>query len=191
MPVPPVVPGPCEVMAVRSRSRSAVVVRGPGSTTASQPAEAWTGWAGTVSVAPGSSAAAGSRGSWPVQWRKESFPAATLTRNVPGRSRPAAISAEPLADVRCSDAMSVAALADALGVRPSTLRHWDAEGLVVPGRRPPRGSRSYSPAHVRDARIVHQLRTAGYRIDALRALLPALRRGQRSHDIAAALAARA
>ncbi|MFE2229221.1 MerR family transcriptional regulator [Streptomyces kronopolitis] len=106
------------------------------------------------------------------------------------REAAAAISAEPLADVRPSDAMGVAALAEALGVRPSTLRHWDAEGLVVPGRRPPRGTRSYSPAHVRDARIVHQLRTAGYRVDALRTLLPALRHGQRSHDLAAALAAR-
>ncbi|WP_433854732.1 MerR family transcriptional regulator [Streptomyces kronopolitis] len=74
--------------------------------------------------------------------------------------------------------------------RSSTLRNWDAEGLVIPGRRPPRGARSHSPAHIRDARIVHQLRTAGYRIDALRTPLPALRRGQRSHDLGAALAAR-
>ncbi|MGX1850200.1 MerR family transcriptional regulator [Streptomyces sp. NPDC055299] len=106
------------------------------------------------------------------------------------REAAAAISAEPLGDVRPSDAMSVAELAAALGVRPSTLRHWDAEGLVVPDRRSAHGTRRYSPAHARDARIVHQLRTAGYRIDALRTLLPALRRGQRSDDIAAALAAR-
>ncbi|MFD0662576.1 MerR family transcriptional regulator [Thermocatellispora tengchongensis] len=75
-----------------------------------------------------------------------------------------AISSEPIADVRASDSMSVSELAAALGVRPSTLRHWDAEDLVVPDRDPARGTRRYTPAQVRDARIVHQLRRAGYRI---------------------------
>ncbi|QTZ90487.1 MerR family transcriptional regulator [Streptomyces auratus] len=102
----------------------------------------------------------------------------------------AAISAEPIGDVRPSDAMSVSELAAALGVRPSTLRHWDAEGLVVPDRLSPRGTRRYAPAHTRDARIVHQLRTAGYRIAPLRALMPELRRGHRAEDVEAALAAR-
>ncbi|MEU9093145.1 MerR family transcriptional regulator [Streptomyces sp. NPDC087901] len=102
----------------------------------------------------------------------------------------AAISAEPIEDVRPSDAMSVSALAAVLGVRPSTLRHWDAEGLVVPDRVPPRDTRRYSPAQARDARIVHQLRGAGYRIGPLRALMPDLRRGLRSEDVRAALAAR-
>ncbi|RDG35643.1 MerR family transcriptional regulator [Streptomyces corynorhini] len=101
-----------------------------------------------------------------------------------------AISAEPLDDVRPSDAMSVSELAAALGVRPSTLRHWDAEGLVVPDRLPPRGTRRYAPAHIRDARIVHQLRAAGYRVEPLRALLPRLRQGHRWPDVEAALAAR-
>ncbi|MEU7183633.1 MULTISPECIES: MerR family transcriptional regulator [Streptomyces] len=102
----------------------------------------------------------------------------------------AAISAELIDDVRPSDAMSVSELAAALGVRPSTLRHWDAEGLAVPDRVAPRETRRYSPAQTRDARIVHQLRSAGYRIDQLRALMPSLRRGHRSEDIGAALAAR-
>ncbi|MEU2092476.1 MerR family transcriptional regulator [Nocardia beijingensis] len=100
------------------------------------------------------------------------------------------ISAEPIADVRPSDAMSVAELAAALGVRPSTLRHWDAEGLVVPDRATPHGTRRYSPAQVRDARIVHQLRRAGYRVDTLKTLMPDLPRGHRSDDVEAALAAR-
>lgn len=101
-----------------------------------------------------------------------------------------AISAEPIADVRASDAMSVSELATALGVRPSTLRHWDAEGLVVPERDPARGTRRYTPAQVRDARIVHQLRRAGYRIEPLRALMPELRQARRWEEVAAALAAR-
>ncbi|WP_082310208.1 MerR family transcriptional regulator [Nonomuraea sp. SBT364] len=100
------------------------------------------------------------------------------------------ISAEPIEGVRPSDSMTVSELAAALGVRPSTLRHWDAEGLVVPGRAPARGARRYTPAQVRDARIVHQLRLAGYRIAPLRALMPELRRARRWDDVATALAAR-
>ncbi|NEW55366.1 MerR family transcriptional regulator [Nocardia cyriacigeorgica] len=102
----------------------------------------------------------------------------------------AAISAEPITDVRPTDAMNVSELAAALGVRPSTLRHWDAERLVVPDRVTATGTRRYSPAQVRDARIIHQLRSAGYRIDTLRALVPNLLRGHPSEPIAAALAAR-
>ncbi|GAB2885341.1 MerR family transcriptional regulator [Streptomyces mayteni] len=106
------------------------------------------------------------------------------------RAAALAISGELLDDVRPSDAMSVSELAAALGVRPSTLRHWDAEGLVVPDRDPARGTRRYTPSQVRDARIVHQLRRAGYRIQPLRALVPELRDARRSADLAAALAAR-
>ena len=86
--------------------------------------------------------------------------------------------------------MSVSELAAALGVRPSALRHWDAEGVVVPDRDPERGTRRYTPAQVRDARIVHQLRKAGYRIAPLRALMPELRRARRTEDLDSALAAR-
>lgn len=105
------------------------------------------------------------------------------------RAREAAglISGEPIGAVRASDAMGVSELAGALGVRPSTLRHWDAEGLVVPDRDPVRGTRRYAPSQVRDARVVHQLRRAGYRIGALRALMPELRRGRRWTEVAAAL----
>lgn len=100
------------------------------------------------------------------------------------------IAGEPIDDVRASDAMSISELADALGVRPSTLRHWDAQALVTPDRDPVRGTRRYTPAQVRDARIVHQLRRAGYRVTPLQALMPQLRRSRRSEDVASALAAR-
>lgn len=101
-----------------------------------------------------------------------------------------AITAEPIDDVRDCDAMSISELAAALGVRPSTLRHWHAEGLVVPDRDRPGGPRRYTPAQVRDARVVHQLRQAGYRVAPLRALMPRLRSAGRSADITAALAVR-
>jgi DNA-binding transcriptional MerR regulator len=106
------------------------------------------------------------------------------------RAAAAAISGEPIEDVRTSDSMSVSELAAALGVRTSTLRHWDAEGLVVPDRDPARGARRYTPAQVRDARIVHELRRAGYRIEPLRALVPELRRARRLEDVGLELDAR-
>jgi DNA-binding transcriptional MerR regulator len=105
------------------------------------------------------------------------------------REAAGAIVAEAMDTPRRSDAMSVSELATALGVRPSTLRHWDAEGLVVP-HRAVHGARTYSPADVRDARIVDQLRRAGYRIEPLRALMPDLRRARRPDELTTAFDAR-
>lgn len=101
-----------------------------------------------------------------------------------------AISKEPIEDVCPADSMSISELAAALGVRPSALRHWDAKGLAVPDRDSTRGTRRYTPTQVRDARVVRQLRKAGYRIEPLRALMPELRSARRSEDVIAALAAR-
>ncbi|WP_336087079.1 MerR family transcriptional regulator [Nocardia sp. SSK8] len=100
----------------------------------------------------------------------------------------AAMSGEPIAEVRGSDALTIAELAGALGIRASALRHWEVSGLVVPDRAGT--ARRYSPTQVRDARIVHQLRQAGYRIPQLRAVLPELVRAGGSGDLRAALAAR-
>lgn len=100
-----------------------------------------------------------------------------------------AITNEQLDDPRPADSMTISELADALGVRPSTLRHWEAESLISPARSNGR-SRTYAPADVRDARIVHQLRQAGYRVSALKDLMPRLRQHQGWADISGALLAR-
>lgn len=100
------------------------------------------------------------------------------------------IAEEPLEDARPSDAMTISELAGALGVRPSALRHWDAMGIVVPRRGSRRDARRYTPADVRDARIVHQLRLAGYGIPALQVLMPTLRQVGRWKDVMAVLTAR-
>jgi len=97
-----------------------------------------------------------------------------------------AVADEPLLDVRPSDAMTVAELAEAIGVRTSTLRHWETEGLLRPARTE-LGRRTYSPSDVRDARVVQQLRAAGYRIPLLRTLLPRLRAGRGWDQVAEAL----
>jgi DNA-binding transcriptional MerR regulator len=82
------------------------------------------------------------------------------------------IAAEPLATPQPSDAMTISELASALGTTPATLRHWQAEGLLTPDRAGRARVRIYSPVQVRDARVIHQLRAAGYRIPHLRAVLP-------------------
>lgn len=94
---------------------------------------------------------------------------------------------EPVRPARPSDAMAIAELADALGMRPSALRHWEAEGLLTADRQGARAARRYSPEQVRDARVVHQLRAAGYRIPTIRRLLPELRRAGRSARVRSAL----
>lgn len=83
------------------------------------------------------------------------------------------ISAEPLRNIDPADSMSVGELAIALGIRPSTLRHWEAERLLHPARSR-NGARTYYPVDVRDARLIHQLSQAGHRITSLRDLLPTL-----------------
>jgi len=97
------------------------------------------------------------------------------------------LAAEPTRPTRPSDAMGITELAEALGMRPSALRHWEVEGLLTADRHGGRAARRYSPEHVRDARIVHQLRAAGYRIPTIRRLLPELRRAGRSARVTAAL----
>ncbi|MEV0333206.1 MerR family transcriptional regulator [Nocardia sp. NPDC050717] len=105
------------------------------------------------------------------------------------RAAAEAIATEEISDVRAADAMNIAELAAALGVRTSTLRHWDAEGLAVPDRPASKGTaRQYNPAQVRDVRIVRQLRRAGYRIPQIRAIMPEFRRD--TADVRRALAAR-
>ncbi|WP_018348409.1 MerR family transcriptional regulator [Longispora albida] len=105
----------------------------------------------------------------------------------------AAISGEPVDDAQPRDSMTISELAAALDLRPSTLRFWEDEGLLAPGRAPGtpgRQPRSYSPADVRDARIVQQLRQAGYRIPQLRAVMPRLIEAGGREEVAGALAAR-
>lgn len=72
------------------------------------------------------------------------------------------------------DTMSITELSTALGVRSSTLRFWEQEGLITPERDDPLGARRYPPDTVRDARIVATLRAGDHRIPAIRAVMTSL-----------------
>ncbi|MBZ2194930.1 MerR family transcriptional regulator [Ruania sp. N2-46] len=77
-----------------------------------------------------------------------------------------------------ADAMSITGLAQALGVRTSTLRHWEHEGLLRPDRVTSLRVRSYDLQAIRTARIIAALRGAGYGIGAVRDLV-----AQLGHDV--------
>lgn len=85
----------------------------------------------------------------------------------------AGVAAERVDDALPDDSMGTGELARAIGVPASTLRHWDAEGLVAPDRGR-RGTRTWTPAQVRTVRVVHQLRLAGHPVPAVRAVVPHL-----------------
>ncbi|SKC40496.1 DNA-binding transcriptional regulator, MerR family [Plantibacter cousiniae] len=72
------------------------------------------------------------------------------------------------------DSMTISELATALGVRPSTLRHWEAEGLVSPDRVGTTRARHYSWQAIIAARIVAALRAGGHRIPTIAAALKRL-----------------
>lgn len=74
-----------------------------------------------------------------------------------------------------ADTMSITELSAALGVRSSTLRFWERQGLITPDRDEPLGARRYTPKAVSDARIVTALRAGGYRIPAVSAVMTSLR----------------
>jgi DNA-binding transcriptional MerR regulator len=79
------------------------------------------------------------------------------------------------ADRHTADVMTITELAAALGVRTSTLRFWEQEGLAVPKRVTTLRARQYGPAAIREARIVAALRSSGYGIPAVREVVETLR----------------
>jgi DNA-binding transcriptional MerR regulator len=103
--------------------------------------------------------------------RDEALAAREALRAVHGE---AAVEAAPVD----ADAMTISELAEALGVRASTLRFWEKSGLVSPDRlaAPAGPVRRYPLPAIREARITAALRAAGYRIPDVAAALDAVRR---------------
>ncbi|MFD4876582.1 MerR family transcriptional regulator [Streptomyces sp. NPDC058420] len=75
-----------------------------------------------------------------------------------------------------SDAMTITELSRALGVRPSTLRFWEQEGLVTPERVTSLQARRYDLSVIRTARVVAALRSTGYGVPAVREIVGSLHR---------------
>jgi DNA-binding transcriptional MerR regulator len=92
-------------------------------------------------------------------------------------------------DPQPGPALRVGELAARLGVRTSTLRVWDAAGLLAPTRERGTAYRSYGPVQVRDARIA-MLRQGRYGFSQIRPVLDGLRRTGSPEALRAAVAER-
>jgi DNA-binding transcriptional MerR regulator len=99
----------------------------------------------------------------------------------------------PTAAETDASVLTITELAAALGVRASTLRFWEHEGLLAPERVASRtgavSARRYPAAAVREARVVAALRAAGYRVPDVRHAIDALRGATGPADVADPLAA--
>jgi DNA-binding transcriptional MerR regulator len=69
----------------------------------------------------------------------------------------------------------VGPLSRRLGLRPATLRKWERAGLLTPRRDPGTGYRVYTPADIRDAQLIHQLRRGGYPLTRIAPVIAQLR----------------
>lgn len=104
------------------------------------------------------------------------------------RTLSAAVEQEPATDT--PDGLRVGELARLLGVRTSTLRVWEAAGLLAPARESGTGYRIYNGQDVRDARIIQTLREGYYLFDRIRPIIEGLRRTGGSEALLEALADR-
>lgn len=107
-----------------------------------------------------------------------------------GRALEAVAEQSPDAPAAPSGDLRIGEVASHLGVRTSTLRVWEDAGLLTPQREHPTGYRLYTPAHVRQARMVHLLRQVRYPLPDILPVMTELRRGGDSEALHAALAQR-
>ncbi|MEU5951883.1 MerR family transcriptional regulator [Streptomyces sp. NPDC047525] len=86
--------------------------------------------------------------------------------------------------------LRIGEVAARLGVRTSALRVWESAGLLAPQREPVTHYRWFSPADVRDARIVSILRQGHYPLPQIHAVLDGLREMGSPDALRAAIAQR-
>ncbi|MFF4523984.1 MerR family transcriptional regulator [Streptomyces bluensis] len=86
--------------------------------------------------------------------------------------------------------LRIGEVAALLGVRTSALRVWESAGLLTPRRERGTAYRHYSPADVRDARLVHTLRRSHYPLHQIRPVLEDLHRTGGSEALHESIAAR-
>ncbi|AYY13960.1 MerR family transcriptional regulator [Actinobacteria bacterium YIM 96077] len=83
--------------------------------------------------------------------------------------------------------MRIGEVAAYLGIRASALRVWESAGLLAPRREHGTRYRSFDPADIRDARIIHMLRQSGYLLPQIRSVLDGLRHTGNTDALRAAI----
>jgi DNA-binding transcriptional MerR regulator len=84
----------------------------------------------------------------------------------------------PVAELRLPRALRIGEAARAVGVRPSAVRFWEAEGLLQPSRDRESGYRVYDRQQLRRLEMIVLLRGANYRFEAIRSVLDELAAGR-------------
>lgn len=123
-------------------------------------------------------------GSWHIELARERTEALAGVRMLD------IISAEArgIAATDVEGAMTITELANALGLRASTLRFWEQAGLVTPERVTRMKVRRYPQGAIRAARITAALRAAGYGIPELQNLMESWSDARAAGDLDAARA---
>jgi DNA-binding transcriptional MerR regulator len=93
---------------------------------------------------------------------------------------------EPKAPSSKSEKLTIGQAAKLLGVRVSSLRFWELQGLIQPHRIKQNGYRFYDHEQVRRLKVIAILRNSHYGIEAVRAVLAALSDGDHSLAISKA-----
>lgn len=84
--------------------------------------------------------------------------------------------------------LTIGELARQVGLRPSALRYYEAEGLLSPSGRTEAGYRLYDPANVATVRLIQRAQRLGFSLAEIRTLLAAWRGGDLDNAETLALA---
>jgi DNA-binding transcriptional MerR regulator len=84
--------------------------------------------------------------------------------------------------------LTIGELARQVGLRPSALRYYEAEGLLEPTGRTEAGYRLYTPASVDTVRLIQRAQRLGFSLAEIRALLAAWRGGDLDNEATLATA---
>lgn len=113
-----------------------------------------------------------------------------LSLQAAGQALEAVASERPDTSAPPRSGMRIGEVAAYLGVRGSALRVWEAAGLLAPKRDPGTGYRIFSPADVRDARMINMLRQGRHPLPQIRLILDGFRRTGSGDALRAAIARR-
>ncbi|MFC9774642.1 TioE family transcriptional regulator [Paenibacillus chitinolyticus] len=79
-----------------------------------------------------------------------------------------------LANKKLKSAMTIGEAASLTGVQDSAIRHWEKEGLLMPGRDPDNGYRIFTPMHIRQILLIRTLRRTVYFLDRMKDIVQAV-----------------
>ncbi|MDK8179854.1 TioE family transcriptional regulator [Paenibacillus sp. UMB4589-SE434] len=70
--------------------------------------------------------------------------------------------------------MTIGEVAQFTGIRTSSIRHWEKEGLLIPIRNSENGYRMFTPMHVRKILLIRTLRSTVYYLERVKEIIDAV-----------------